>query len=34
VNPASIEFTHEWLGDGLKISTRGIERHYPGNNGI
>ncbi len=34
INPASVEFTHEWLSDGLKISNKGIENYYPGNNGI
>jgi hypothetical protein len=34
INPASVEFTHEWQSDGLSISNKGIEHYYPGNNGI
>ena len=34
INPASVEFTHEWLSDGLKISQNGIEHYYHGDNSL
>jgi hypothetical protein len=34
INPNSVEFAHEWISNGLKISNKSVEIYYPGDNNI